>query len=112
MTRAGIADLKNNLSRYINVVRAGGEVVVLDRDTPVARIVPFGRPAGDPRPPARGEAAQDGERLSDLERQGVIRRGDPTAVRAWQRTRKPVRLGPGGGSVVETLLTMRREDAR
>jgi len=112
VTRAGIANLKNNLSRYINLVRAGGEVVVLDRDTPVARIVPFSRPADHRRSPARGEAAPDGERLSELERQGVIKRGDPTAVREWQKTRKPVRLGPGGGSVVETLLTMRREDAR
>jgi prevent-host-death family protein len=36
-----IADLKNNLSRHLARVRRGGEITVLDRDTPVARIVPF-----------------------------------------------------------------------
>jgi prevent-host-death family protein len=112
VTKAGIAELKNNLSRYINVVRGGGEVVVLDRDTPVARIVPFDRRAGDLPAAGRGTAAPDDERLAELERQGVIRRGDTGAVRDWQKTRKPVRLGAGGGSVVETLLRMRREDER
>ena len=31
MKSAKIADLKNNLSRYLAHVRAGGEVMVLDR---------------------------------------------------------------------------------
>ena len=40
MTTASITDLKANLSRYLHVVRRGGEVQVLDRGTPVARLVP------------------------------------------------------------------------
>ena len=40
MTAASISDLKANLSRYLRVVRRGGEVQVLDRGTPVARLVP------------------------------------------------------------------------
>ena len=32
--------MKANLSRYLRVVRRGGEVQVLDRGTPVARLVP------------------------------------------------------------------------
>ena len=40
MTTASISDLKANLSRYLRVVRRGGEVQVLDRGTPVARLVP------------------------------------------------------------------------
>ena len=36
-----IADLKNNLSRYLARVRRGGELTVYDRGTPIARIVPF-----------------------------------------------------------------------
>ncbi len=41
MTTTGIADLKSRLSHYLRGVRRGGQVVVLDRDTPVARIVPY-----------------------------------------------------------------------
>ena len=40
MTTTSISDLKANLSRYLRVVRRGGEVQVLDRGTPVARLVP------------------------------------------------------------------------
>ena len=35
-----IADLKNNLSRYLSRVRRGGELTVYDRDTPIARSTP------------------------------------------------------------------------
>ncbi len=40
MTIVSISDLKANLSRYIREVRRGGEVQVLDRGTPVARLMP------------------------------------------------------------------------
>jgi prevent-host-death family protein len=112
VTKAGIAKLKNNLSRYLDFVRAGGEVVVLDRNTPVARIVPFTRPHGVAAGAEPGQAAPEDERLAALERQGLIKRGDRSAVRDWVRTHRPVRLPRGAGSVVETLLEMRREDAR
>ena len=41
MKQAKIANLKNNLSRYLDHVRRGGSVIVLDRDRPVARLVPL-----------------------------------------------------------------------
>jgi prevent-host-death family protein len=41
MLSVNIADLKNNLSRYLTQVRDGEEIIVRDRDTPVARIVPL-----------------------------------------------------------------------
>ena len=40
MTTVSISELKANLSRYVREVRRGGEVQVLDRGTPVARLVP------------------------------------------------------------------------
>ena len=40
MTTVSIADLQENLSRYIHEVRHGGEIQVLDGGTPVARISP------------------------------------------------------------------------
>jgi antitoxin (DNA-binding transcriptional repressor) of toxin-antitoxin stability system len=41
MSDVRIADLKARLSEHLRVVRNGGTLTVLDRDTPVARIVPF-----------------------------------------------------------------------
>ena len=39
-TRVGIAELKAKLSEYLHAVRRGKTVTVLDRGTPVARLVP------------------------------------------------------------------------
>lgn len=41
MTTVSISELKANLSRYVREVRRGGEVQVLDRGKPVARLVPL-----------------------------------------------------------------------
>ena len=43
MKKAKIAELRNGLSRYLDHVRAGGSVIVYDRDTPIAEIVPMTR---------------------------------------------------------------------
>jgi prevent-host-death family protein len=67
MKTARIAELKNNLSRYLEHVRAGGSVLVLDRDHPVARLVPVKT--------ADRAGGNDDARLAHLERKGVARRG-------------------------------------
>jgi prevent-host-death family protein len=41
MKRVGVAELKARLSEHLRSVRAGESVVVLDRRTPIARLVPF-----------------------------------------------------------------------
>jgi prevent-host-death family protein len=41
MINVRIADLKARLSEHLRSVRNGGTVTVLDRDTPIARIVPY-----------------------------------------------------------------------
>ncbi|MPY86300.1 MAG: type II toxin-antitoxin system prevent-host-death family antitoxin [Luteitalea sp.] len=41
MKSVNIAKLKNHLSAYLNDVKAGEEILVRDRQVPVARIVPF-----------------------------------------------------------------------
>ena len=38
---AGIHDAKTHLSRYLQEVLAGHEVIVMKSDTPVAKIVPL-----------------------------------------------------------------------
>ena len=96
MKRAKIGDLKNNLSRYLGYVRAGGSVLVLDRDQPIAQIVPLHA--------ATENVQRDEERLRRLERLGLIRRGKG-GLPSWFGKRKPHRVG---GSVLELLLEERR----
>lgn len=66
MTTVSISELKANLSRYVRRVRRGGEVQVLDRGRPVARLVPAIADGGEARArlitlgvvrPGRGGAA-------------------------------------------------------
>jgi antitoxin (DNA-binding transcriptional repressor) of toxin-antitoxin stability system len=45
MSDVGIAELKARLSEHLRMVRNGATLTVLDRDTPIARIVPY---AGQP----------------------------------------------------------------
>lgn len=44
MTTIGVRGLRDGLSRYLTEVKAGHEVTVTEHGTPVAKIVPVGRP--------------------------------------------------------------------
>lgn len=44
MIKVRVAELKARLSEYLRAVRRGETVTVLDRETPIAQIVPVGRP--------------------------------------------------------------------
>jgi prevent-host-death family protein len=41
MKRAQIAQLKTHLSQYLARVRKGDVVIVCDRNTPIARLIPY-----------------------------------------------------------------------
>ena len=41
MRSVNIADLKNNLSRYLHQVRRGEEILIRDRNLPIAKIIPL-----------------------------------------------------------------------
>jgi len=41
MSNVRIADLKSHLSEHLRKVRAGRSLTILDRDTPIARVVPW-----------------------------------------------------------------------
>ena len=62
MTTVSISELKANLSRFVREVRRGGEVQVLDRGKPVARLVP----------PVAGDHREVRERMISL---GLLRAG-------------------------------------
>jgi prevent-host-death family protein len=53
----GIAELKAHLSEYVRVARAGAEIIIKDRMTEVARLVP-GKSASIRTIPARGSLNQ------------------------------------------------------
>lgn len=42
MSEAGVRDLRDHLSRYLERVRAGEELTITDRGRPIARLVPVG----------------------------------------------------------------------
>ncbi len=63
MERVAVRELKAKLSEYLAKVKSGQEVVVTERGKPVAKLVPL-----------PSDETMD-ERLADLERQGLIRRG-------------------------------------
>lgn len=73
MKSVNIAELKNRLSVYLNAVRAGEEILVRDRNEPVARIVPLTR-SGD-----------EDEELLALASQGKLRLGEGLVEESfWQ----------------------------
>ncbi len=41
MSRVGVADLKAHLSQHLRRVRSGRTLTILDRNTPVALLVPY-----------------------------------------------------------------------
>lgn len=66
----GVRDLKNNLSRYLEGVGNGTEVIVTDRGRPIARLV-------------RLDASTD--RLADLIDAGVVRAASSRSRRLPKR---------------------------
>jgi prevent-host-death family protein len=83
----GVRDLKNNLSRYLDQVRTGVEVVVTDRGRPIARLSGIDDVAGD--------------KLAALIEAGLVR--PPTA----KMRQRPVPLR-SQGSVSELVAEQRR----
>ena len=45
MQAVSVADLKSNLSRYLEAVKKGKEILVTSHRHPVARLVPLEKPA-------------------------------------------------------------------
>ncbi len=96
MKEAKVSEVKNQLSRFLALVRRGEVVRILDRDVPVAQIVPIteplnGQPAGQ-------------EALRIMERKGLIRRGSGKIPRLLLE-KDP--SGPATGAL-DALLDERR----
>jgi prevent-host-death family protein len=59
MKTANLSDVKNDLSRFVDLVRRGERVRILVHGVPAADLVPV----------------EAGGELGELERQGIVRRG-------------------------------------
>ena len=104
MIRVTVSEVKNGLSAYLRRVRAGESVLVLDRTTPVARIVPVGRGAGRG---SEADGADDEARIARLERAGTLSRRRAESPLAVLGT--PFRTDAG---ILDALLEERLEERR
>jgi prevent-host-death family protein len=82
----GVRDLKNNLSRYLDRVQAGEELVVTDRGRPIARVTSIDRAT---------------DRLAQLVEAGIVR-----PPRNRRRAALPTRTKPNGN--VSDLIDAQR----
>lgn len=81
MSDVRIAELKAHLSEHLRAVRNGDTLTVLDRDTPIARIVPYAAPPLEVRQARR--------RLRDLELpRKPMKRTDSVALLEEDRRRR------------------------
>jgi prevent-host-death family protein len=98
MASVQIADLKNNLSAYLRKVRAGEEVIICDRKSPIAKIVPLS--AGD----------------LDLEAQELIAKGvlrapkKPFDADAFFEIGRGVRMPRVSDAALQRAMDFTRED--
>ena len=95
MEKVSVSKLKDQLSAYLEKVRAGQTVTVTDRNRPVAQLIPI--------PQQKSEDA----RVARLVAQGIIRlpTGQPLDMKEFLK-RRPVIENAG---VLEALLEERRE---
>jgi antitoxin (DNA-binding transcriptional repressor) of toxin-antitoxin stability system len=91
-----VGEAKNNLSRHLAYVRRGGRVRIMDRNVPVADLVPV--------EPAPEDGTGDAAEIASLERRGVARRGKSGSLPS-----DLLKPGPGKRArVLEALLEERR----
>jgi prevent-host-death family protein len=95
MKSAAVSHLKAKLSECLAKVKAGEELIVLERGKPIAKLVPIVRNGTD-----------DTDQLADLTRAGLIRPGSGALPKTfWKLPRPKDRRGKG----LEALFDERAE---
>ena len=90
MRRVSVTELKNQLSRYLRLVKNGETIEIVERSLPIARLEAMGSSRPD-------------ERLERLERDGIVQPARAKA-RADLIERTPV---PCRGDAVDAVLKSR-----
>jgi len=67
-TKVGIREARMHLSRYLRMVKTGGEVILTERGKPVCKLVPLGR-----------EELSLADRIARLEAAGLIEPAKPVS---------------------------------
>ncbi len=89
MRSANIADLRDHLTQYLREVRAGREIVVRDRQRPIAKIVPL-------------SVNDDDADESALVAAGLMRKAESPLPRSFWRGRRPtISLRTAVGAVTD-----------
>ena len=104
MIRATVSEVKNGMSAYLRRVKEGESVLITERRTPVAYIVPVGQAAGSGKD---AEGKDKEARLLRLEQAGIVVRrdsGSPLDVLGV-----PLRAG---SAVMQALLDERTDELR
>lgn len=99
MLQANISTVKNNLSQYIEKVVGGDEVVISDRNTPVAILIPFS--------PSRVQGNWS-SRVAHLTKLGHLKR--PVANSKIPEQIQPIEVQDG--TPLSKLLLMERQSGR
>lgn len=94
---ATVVDLKARLSEHLRLVKAGHEVVITERNVPVARLVPL------------DDKERKSTRRLRLTRSGVLKPGSGKMPAALKRPPAGPAEGP---SVVDALLAERESAER
>lgn len=94
MTRVSVSELKARLSHYLREVERGGEVQIVARGVPVARLTPL----------ASADRSRGDQRRERLVRDGVLRPGSGDAATVLGEPPLAV-----GSSVLEALLEDRAD---
>jgi len=93
MKIANVSTIKNNLSHFLNYVKKGGTVRIIDRQTPIGNIVPI-----------EAGAETSSTILDQLASQGLIERGRKNLSKSFFQMG-----GPSSSGVLEALLKERDE---
>jgi prevent-host-death family protein len=99
MKKANVAELKNRLSHYLGRVKRGETVLVMERSTAVARIVPTA-------PPSRMSTDETEAWLKRLEAEGVFRVG------ARRGLKEVIGKAPSGRRPVGAVKTLLEDRER
>jgi prevent-host-death family protein len=91
---AAVSELKARLSKYLERVKAGEEVLITDRGNPVARLSPISR--------VRTRRAT----MASMEKRGLIKLGSGKISKDFWDLPKPK---DPGGSVLKALLEEREK---
>jgi prevent-host-death family protein len=92
MKTAAVSELKARLSKYLNRVKAGEEVLITDRGDPVARLLPISR------------ARAGRETMKSMEKRGLIRIGSGKLPKDFWKIPRPE---DSKGLVLKALLEER-----